>query len=241
MTADPNPFASPQSYSPPIVTEGPFATEFPAEMRRVRIGLSLVYYGICGILLTAITMPFVVGFAVQGGGQDAGFLTLIMGGLMIAFGLMMFGGQVMCISVPEESGAKGLVLASVVLQAFSLLMSLALAMVAVGAAGSVASGIGNLLGVVSMVCFVLFLRQTAIYIHRTDIAGRAVRTLIVGIVAMGLLIAGGIAMFLVINNGNLESAGVLPGALMTIGGLASLVALIMYANTVTYLRNAIKV
>ncbi len=232
MVDQPNPFASPQTAAgerPEIV----FATEHPEALRKVKLGLTLVYTGICGTLIAAISAPVMLLFFQAD--DSAAIPALVIGG-MVALALLMFVGQVFCIAIPAESGAKGLVVTAVALQAIGFLTSLGSLMVPVPASvGAIVSVVNNLAGFVAVAFFVLFLRRVAIYLSQPNIAGRATRTLIVGAIA-GVLLTAGSALVIA----RPDTAVVLAPPL-AIAGIAGFVALVMYANTVTYLRKAIRV
>lgn len=233
MTDPENPYASPTAASIPLPGDRPLRTEFPAELRRVRLGLSLVYYGICGVLLATICTPFLVALDVM--------VVLGIAGIMFVLSTMIFVGQALCIAVPVESGAKGLAIAAAVLQLASWAVSLGTSLFesSVGVVGG--SLVGGLASLASPICFVLFLRQTARYVGEHAIAARATRTLIVGLIAAAMFVPG---MVWMPGFGFAAAGGPVPEtawlAMMGIGGLMMLAAFLMYANTITYLRKAIR-
>ncbi|TWT37874.1 hypothetical protein KOR34_28400 [Posidoniimonas corsicana] len=233
-----NPYASPSATDVAPPGERALATEFPSEMRRVRTGLSLVYYGICGILLLALGMP-VVAVVLGGGGSQPEALGVVMTAmplLMLGFAVLMFVGEVMCTFVPRESGAKGLALAAVGLQVVNWLATLGGLLVGIALTGVV----GGLASLASLICFVLFLRQTSLYIGREDVARRAVRALVVGLVSLALLAPMVVLGATVVSPGATGGDPPLALSFMAgVGGLGMLAAFLMYANTITYLRKAI--
>lgn len=232
MSDVPNPFASPQTRSEASAVEQ-WSAQHPEALRKVKLGLTLVYAGICGILLVAIGFPILM---FSGGPDLMASLGTVMAILMVALGLLMFVGQVLCIAVPEQSGARMLIVASVALQGLSFVFTLLMVTGLLGTAVGVAiSLLGNLLSVASLVCFVLFLKKVAQYIDRYDIAAKATRSLIVGLISAAGLAASPLLALLGIGIGGLASLLILGCA------IGALVALVMYANTITYLRKAIKV
>lgn len=242
MPEELNPFASPQAMDSDRPAMA-WADEDPEALRRVRLGLTMVYYGICALILFAITMPFLgfMLFAQIGGAPEAGLTTfgLVFGGLVLLLTLVIFAGEILCTAAPRESGAKSLAFAAVALQGVSLgsvLLTWLLEWMESPTAVMVVQGVGNLAGLMSLVCFVLFMRRLALFIQRRDVAGRATRSLIVGTVSLVLLVAG-VALELVGLDAPLLAASIA----MMVGGLGFLVALVMYANTVTYLRTAIMI
>ncbi|MGI9457543.1 MAG: hypothetical protein ACR2NU_13345 [Aeoliella sp.] len=235
-----NPFAAPQTSdaaAPHLV----WATDQPEALRRVKLGLTFVYVGICGILLAGISLP-IVGMMVFGQGpgvESVAWFGMLVFGLMTLLTLLMVTGELLCTAVPSESGGKALAIAAVALQGFSFVVGLASGFLLEDTSIEVAIGVQvvlNLLGIASLVCFVLFMRRVATYIGRYDLVGRATRVLIVGGVAVVLLIGYGI---FVATLGNQFGPPVGASFAGVIGGLLILVALVMYANMVTYLRKAI--
>ena len=91
----------------------------PAALAKTAFGLSLVYYGIILLLLSIILMfglslaPFV--------------LITALGGYMIS-SVLMFVGPIFCLSVPAGTNAKGLIIATVVLQLINFLVSVVTAL-----------------------------------------------------------------------------------------------------------------
>lgn len=241
-----NPFASPLAEV--TVAERGVMGEHPEALCKVRTGLSLVYYGICGILLSVLLLVIVSVLRVPGGMAGMGPMQIAMVLFAIAimlFMLMMLIGEAFCIAVPAESGAKGLAVAAFLLAILPFLSGIA--GVVIGRSGNPALGqmisnIGSLVQPLSLLCFVLFLRQTAIFIGRRDVAGRAVRTLAVGVLATLLTIGGAVFVGMSLVQGG-AAVDPPPAAFMVmgLGSLMMLVALLMYANTITYLRKAITV
>lgn len=232
MSDEANPFASPQSAAverPEIV----WANEQPDALRKVKLGLTLVYIGICGILLACIGLPILM-FSFDGPDNIVP-LTFVMVGAILLLSLLMFIGEVFCLAVPAESGAKTLIYAAVGLQGLGFLCSLLVAVIPDTMVTAVISVVSNLGGIASLICFILFLRRVALYIERPDIAARAVRSLIVGAVSVGLFIA--LTLLAIVN----PQLGASFGIVILVAAIGMLVSLLMYANTVTYLRKAITV
>lgn len=193
---------------------------------RVRNGLATLYYCIAIIFITIILIGIgmAVAFAVAGaGGGDppiAAIILLGLGGLvMIGAGIGSFVGQIMCIGVPENSGARGLIIGAVVCTVANVLCS----MVGGAADSQAISGLGSLLSIVGSILFILFIRQSAAYLGDQQLATSALRFLIFGVaVVVGAIVIGIMAGI----------AGV--PALLAILGLAAIVCGIIYL--VWYLR-----
>ena len=237
----PNPFAAPQTHDP-VGAQTAFQSEHPEAMRRVRTGLGLVYGAICGMILCGILMG--IAGAVLAAQDNALGLTLIavLGALVLVGAIVYLVGMAFCIAAPSESGAKGLAIAAISLYVF------AFAVAFIGGlfgdnflAAQVVQVVSNLASIASYVCFLIFMRKFALYIGRHDVAGRAIRTLIVGGGSITLLFGGILASRMLLADGAGAGGGfaMMFGIAMLIGALCLLVSLIMFANTATYLRKAI--
>lgn len=230
MSDDVNPFASPQTSGierPEVL----WATEQPEALRKVKIGLTLVYASICGILLAVLGGPIVM--ITLAGPENFVLVGVVLGVVTVLLNLMMIVGQVLCLAVPAESGAKPLINAAVGLQGLAFVCTLLTFALSDGPAAIVVVGISYLANAVSLICFILFLRRVALYIQRPDIAGRAMRALVVGLVSVAVLAVAGILVSITPNPAL--------GLIMLPAMLGMLIGFVMYANTVTYLRKAISV
>jgi len=104
---------------------------------------------------------------------------LILGCLILGLVLSSVG-QALCLTVPKATGAKGLIIAAVVMQ----LASVGIKLFVKSEAGSVsetqiANLVGSLLSLAAAVTFVAFLKRLGEYLNRSDLAQKA-QTLIVG-------------------------------------------------------------
>jgi hypothetical protein len=219
-----NPYASPET----LDTSTPGATwayTHSPELTRTRHGLSLVYFGICTIILSVIIT--VVAALV-------GPLLAIVGTVGVRAGaLMTLVGPLFCLSVPTATGARGLIVASVILQLTFYALSIAASVVTfrVPLFGVI---LMNGTGFAATVLFLLFLRRLAEYIGRQDLAKRArnVLLLIVVVILVTVAFYGIIPM----------AGGVARGALAAIAmgsGVIALIAFVMYANLVDGLRKSL--
>ncbi|MCI0332205.1 MAG: hypothetical protein L0228_03140 [Planctomycetes bacterium] len=207
--------------------------------RRVRTGLALLYYCIVTIFIAAIVMGIgmAVSAAIAGpGGGDlpvGAIIILVIGGLVIfgaAIGSLI--GQVLCISVPESSDARGFIIGAIVCMVANVVLSMA-----GGAADSEAlSGMGSLVSLVGNVLFILFIRQSATYLNDHRLAASALKFLLFGIIVFVGMVMLGVA------------AGVAAGAagapaLIAILGLVvivcALVALVWYLRLLSSLMSTI--
>lgn len=232
-----NPFAAPQASieRPPEQT---WAIEQPQAMRKVKLGLTLVYTGIILGVLTLLGFSVLVVLLSQSPNDLAWAFAGVLGALSIA-GILIIVGQIYCRAIPAETKAKRLVDTSLVCHGSSvLLIPLALPLPATIVTDFewVLQLVGNVLTLIGLCSFTLFLRRVALFISRRDVAGRATRTLVVGGISTLLIFIpiGTAALGVTAISQHLQ---IMAG----IGGLGFFVALIIYANTVTYLRKAITV
>jgi hypothetical protein len=118
--------------------------------RRVRTGLATMYYCIVTIIITAIVagIGVAIGYAIGGGGNDMPVVSIIflVIGLLVIFGaaIGILVGEVLCLNVPESSGAKGLITGAVICIGANIALSVVGAAVpALGSLGSLVSMVGH--------------------------------------------------------------------------------------------------
>ncbi len=219
MTAPPNPYASPTTLD--LNAPGAEWSQIRSpELAKTALGLALVYYGIV-ILLISMIMAIV----------NVMVLPSIMISLvgMIAAAIMMFVGPLFCLSVPAETGAKGLIFTSVGLQFVNLLVAMN-QLVFHAALPQGVSQLVQLSGVVGAALFVLFMRKLAKFIGREDLAKRAGSVLTMGIV------------LILLTTGATIGAAFAPGirVLGLVTGILGLIVFVRYADLVNSLRKALK-
>lgn len=242
MAETPNPFAAPQTVS--AWPEELWGETPPEALLKVKTGLSMVYYSICGMLLLGIlwgVVLFMLGDSLDA--EKLGMMGLALGGGFLLLALVGLAGQGFCLAIPAETKARGLVQASILLQGITLFVSIASMgldwpsdaepnlQIAIAVAVMV-------LNMAAIVCFILFMRRVALHVGRGDVAGRATRALAAGVIAT-VVYGAGLALMQ-----NAERLGVsigIVGVVSLVGLVMILVSVIMYANTVTYLRKAIVV
>jgi hypothetical protein len=93
----------------------------------------------------------------------------LMGIILLATALRIVG-MLLCLAVPEESGAKGLIIVAVVLMLCAVAIDLSTLVVRTEAAVQFVS---RLLGLLGWIFFILFLRKTSHFIGRADLAAQA--------------------------------------------------------------------
>ncbi len=171
-----NPYAAPQ-VDETMAPGAQWASNVSPSLRQTAIGLSLVYFGIVTVLLCALVLG--VGTAIAAGagagGGGGGALAMVpivfIAGIGIFVGaVLMFIGPLLCLAVPSESGAKGLIIGSVVFQVANLVVSI-IQPLAPQAIPPAVSSVFALAGMVGLVLFILFMMKLAGYIGRKDLAG----------------------------------------------------------------------
>ena len=189
-----------------------------ASLSKTAIGLSLVYYGIILFLLSTI-LTFGAAFFPFA-------LMITLGGFMIS-SVMMLVGPIFCLSVPAETNAKGLIIGAVVLQLLNFSITV---LSAAGVNLGPFAPFAQMFGVLPAICFVLFMRRLSQFIGREDLASRAGRVLMLGLVTVVAAIGRFFAMF---------TLG--PAAALLLLGVAAmmLIAFVMYANLVNALSKAL--
>jgi hypothetical protein len=234
-----NPYASPLSVEMPLPNGEPSPFDFAA-LRSTGIGLSLIYFGILLILLTVIGSVATV--MVWSSQQEffpdnvglLGFIAVM--GYLVGF-LLMIVGKIFCISIPSESGARGYLLLSLVLEFVNLMnlfLPFLLGIVAPewidGFAAAIAFKIINIACfLLCVAAFLLFLNKLSKHINHIDCMKRAKNTLILLIIlsCFGIALALGLLV-----NGTTFGTGILLLVLM----LGGLIFFLRYANLINSLR-----
>ena len=232
-----NPYASPQSDT--STSHLSWAHEHPEAIRRVKLGLAIVYYTICAVLLLAIAAP---AYSMWFAGPDADLLleTNILFGIGILTAVVLLVGEILCISVPIESGARTFAIAAAAFRGLGLLMH-GVSMIAPSDMHSFISIglaiVSELVKYAGYACFVLFMQRFAQYIVRFDLASRGKWVLAIGGVACILTIGTWVVLTM-----TTAGASAPETSIPTLGGgILSLIALVMYANMVTHIRCAIEI
>lgn len=231
MSNSPNPFSPPATVSALSPSFQGNAEAFAGTER----GLRIVYAAILLIILSLI-----LGMAVSIVVPEA---AIVMGLAMIVGWLMWLVGPFFCLSVPTETGARGLIIASVSCHAASMAFAgLQFAvpfLLGFSSQGVVAIGgiFGQLLGLAGNILFILFMMKVGRQIGRDDLHRRGRNLLVLSAVLVVALMAMSAAMFTAVS-GPSSLAGVMSG-MFILFGLAALVAFIMYANLINGLYKAI--
>jgi len=250
VTADLNPYRTPTVVD---LTQGDLW--LTAELKRVRAGLLFVYYGIVAMLLSVLAAPL-LGVLLGAGGMGLGGGIAM--GILFAIGffggsIAIFVGQVMCIAVPVESGAKSMAMAAVFTQCGGFLLtfgSTTLLFVAAAPAAEVGEAIGQsvgsiiqlismIAGVASFFLFVIFLRRLNEFTGSVSLAASAASVLRLMIAIVGLyLLTMALVLYPMIGDAA-SGASMIGGVFAIIMVIAGLVTFIKYANLVLYSAKAI--
>jgi len=231
-----NPYAAPLAAE--LVVPG---QELAPGLRRVGTGVGLTYFAlIVMVLLFLGTMA--LGFATafvgrpgQRGGPPTFFMLFSTIALVGFWGaaLMDFVGRCLCIAVPVASGGRGLAIAAVVLQVLGVVGPVIGAM----AFAPVMGFSGVICGFAAAVCYLLFLRKTALFIGRDDLARRA-RTVLIGGVGGVLYLAALVFVFTTAEFGRQGEGVRMLGSLAFF--IAAVVLFVMYASLLNSLRIALR-
>lgn len=254
FSSDPaNPYASPQVQM--MVAPGVRWLQDPSpSLRQTGLGLSLVYYGIVTMLLCILLMLLVAVVAMAASSPLFLLLMLPAGlGILVA-NILTLVGPIVCLAVPEESGAKGLILGSVIFQLINLVASV-LGAIAPRLLPQPLPVVLNLCGIVGYVLFVLFMKKLSEYVGRLDLAARAKNVLI----GFGVLVGLGVVLLVGLLGTGFFAAAAGPagmgrgappvawapmGLLMLLGalvlGVGSLVVFVMQVNLIDGLRKALR-
>ncbi|QDU54514.1 hypothetical protein [Aeoliella mucimassa] len=237
-----NPFAAPQTDNSDR-PQAEWNQSQPQAMARVRLGLTLVYAGLCCSVLAVLGL---VVFAMMGledangnfAPDQAPYWIPALGVLLVA--ILFFAGEVLCLSVPRETGSQQLVVISLVLQGVAILaLVVPVLLRGFGMDSWFWWGIGaNLAGALSLLFFLLFIHRVAVYISQRDIATKAVFSMVLGAISC-LIFYGSVISIYLVETGRLELGVFTSGWAAAFAALCMLIAWVMYANSVTYLRQAI--
>ncbi len=245
-----NPYASPMATEMDPIAVQWLGTPSPS-LTRVANGLGMIYAGIVVALLAGIGGGILFGVLVAGQNLEAAQLVgfLIFAGTIIAW-ILNIVGNLFCLATPAETGAQGMIYASVASMGINLIITVG---VWLKIMPDGARNVQLLFGLISGVTFLIFLRRLALFIGRLDLANRA-RSILIWcaglflalVAALAIMIgSAGFAAFQAAAKGRAAELGNAAGGVAT-GGfmilvilIAALITFVRYANLLTYLRKAI--
>ena len=223
-----DPFAPPAAHEIPVTVDGEVNFE---RLQTVGIGLGLVYLSLL-LLVVTLLIGGAGGYVATGMGWGSVLMSII-GLIAVGIVVLSFIGTCLCTTVPSETGAKGFVIASLVPQAIQVVGGVA------GMAFGIAMGAMEvlLLGVPSVLLFVVFLRKLSLFIRRPDFARRA---MVILTVMLFIIVGGGIfvAQPQFVAPTGFPGPGIFAAPLLI--GLPSLLLFVMYANLVNELGRTIR-
>ncbi|MBA4064068.1 MAG: hypothetical protein C0501_10220 [Isosphaera sp.] len=231
-------------------------------LKAVSAGFKLVYIGLILVVLAVvigIVGGMVVGAGAAGGGGAAAVgagsgLELAVGGLSLVGIVVGLIGRFKCLAVPTEAGsARPMIVVSVALEVVSLLIALMFLLnefspflpLQVAAV----AGLSRLaMELTASILFLLFTKETALYVRKPALAGTAmsvlwlmVTTLVLFVVSIVIVLG---SVFAAAQAGGPRAAdGAVGGAcvgliVMLVGLVVGLVTLIRYANLLIAMSNA---
>ncbi len=273
VTATEPPIGARPETLPINVEDIPFVERVPEEQepgdvedwRKVRIGVSLVYYGLAALLLAFIVL--VVGGGCAGaGGRDARLLGALVGmvgllGLVANFALNLVG-QVFCLWAPPEHSARSLAIIALVLAVagpgltvtggfvtlIELVSRTSRAMQATGpmlppdspGVGPLLSNIGNVLSIFQMLAFLSFMRAAALCLRDGELA-LSVQPLLALAGVLAAIFIG--ILFLSATGGGvgkaLDKLGIPLLGFIGIAALLSVIYVIWYGRVLAQMRSAL--
>lgn len=217
---DDNPYAPPKT----IGTISALGSE--QTLQRVATGLNLVYWGI-GIVLVSVICTIVVSIVLQGS-LEAALILIGICSFGVVLGIVVgFIGRVLCLAVPVQTRAQGLIYGAV---AFDLL-ALGAHIAEVFLEAELLDFAGNLCSLVAVILFVLFLKRVSEFVGRFDLADQAKTLLGMGCAVFVVAVLGGVM------------AIAAPMVMVLIGLIIIVVAvamLILYLRLLPDLRRAIQ-
>jgi hypothetical protein len=225
---DHNPFAAPLSQN---LAETPARYVDFEGLRTTGNGLRLIYFSLLLLVLLVLAVFGGAFFTARAPGPNpSGLAFILVTGIgMLLIALMSLIGGVMCITVPQESGGKWLVTASVVIQGLNLLVMLTAALFFGFGRGNIIVSVVN---GISLILFLLFLRRVSSFIDRDDLRRRSARVLIF----LFVYVIAVISTAMIPIQGALNSAV----AYGLIGGVGALILFLMFANLVNDMSKAIR-
>ena len=221
-----NPYAAPRSDPQPSPDAG--STLSSPGVRRTATGLGLVYYGTLLMLLTYVVAT--AALVLMADARQVTFPMIVGGSGVLVGGLLIFIGQILCVAVPSESGARALILGSVTLQVTGLLVTLATSL-AIGADRRGPGKLFGLFGVIAALLFIMFLKRLSHYIGRNDLGNRAGKVLILFLASTGAVILGALLVLAKMEIGR---------SFVTVGLLVALVTLVLYLILLNAVRRALR-
>ena len=197
---------------------------------------------VCGYSTVAIIA--MVAFALFGsmaaGGMTRNAATaasagMVVGGLLgigvLIAGLSILVGEFLCLTIPPETGAKGLITGAIGCLIGQLILNITGQFVDPGAVAVGIALLSMVLAIAHFVLFVLFMKAGASYVGRDDLARRSM-TILIGIVASFLIMIGSSLLLGVVG----RTLGGGAALFLLIPMLVSVIALLVFAVGYVFLQ-----
>lgn len=201
-------------------------------MGSVKTGISLIYWGLVAIIIAVILLVVVVTGAF---GDASGYVAIAALIAMLVGYLLGIIGKVTCLGAPQETGAREFIMIAVFFEGVSMLISVLDLLRQIGAVSPTilpewAPRVGQLLGMVGFVLFMLFLKQLAIFIQRDDLAQAAASVLTLGVIMIVCAFLTGLAVFI---------APILALIIALVMLVVSILFLVRYVGLIAKMKDAI--
>jgi ribosomal protein S27E len=177
--------AEEDQHKPRTVTKRTTASRQNASLSSVQLGITFIYIGV--LLIVAAIIVGVLALLLKAP------LLIICGVLLIASSsLLSTIGRILCLTVPNQVGAKAMICFSVAFDILALFLTVS----------PVIPGMQNLSvfsgpsSVLAIIFFVIFLRKLAVYIRSDDLAQRASEVLIFWALLVVLSVFGLVITFM---------------------------------------------
>lgn len=202
-----NPFAPPKSAAGASSARSGGQDEVSSR-RLAGLGLLIQGWATVSIFLSIVFIvvaSFIAAAMERGGGAGSQGLLILIGfaaiGMFVA-AIVVLVGECICISIPQRSGAKGLIIAAICCLAAQVVVGIIQTLTDQGtsnpfrpspfrqgpAAGQLLFAlIGFVTGLGHLICFELFLKKSSEYMRRDDLARQAM-TILIGIPSCTVLI-----------------------------------------------------
>ena len=181
MTDPLNPQTSPQTET--VLAPGvQWAQSNSPSMKKTRLGLSLITLTIVITLICTIGMFFGMMLLMGTKGFDEKWIKVtITVARILAASLIYVIGPIFCLAVPAESGAKGFLAGSIVLNLISIVTSIVQVITPMAFTNVVFNIIG-ICGFIGFLMFIIFMQKLSEYIGRYDLVTRSKTVLILYII-----------------------------------------------------------
>ena len=210
--------------------------ELQSALSRVATGLAMMYWSLVGTFVLIVSM-FVIGLVAHGQPDMVPPIMVALSWAILALTALSVAGTLFCLATPEETGARSLLVGSVVFMLIGTTLQVA------GLLGihipDILNSISAPTQIVSAILFVLFLRKLAQFLAAPELAKRATRLVIAGIIGvlLGLAMAWLIGQHQPFDAEDPEALPAGAGALMGISLALLVVALYAILAYLTLLRD----